>query len=84
MSSHPDEEPPHPTTTRSLLSEQQRQMKPILSSGERRVTRLSITYLRVTGEDMAVRMESGCVDVRGKPVKWPSGCSHVDRVLHDI
>uniref|UniRef100_A0AAQ5YWJ0 BTB domain-containing protein n=1 Tax=Amphiprion ocellaris TaxID=80972 RepID=A0AAQ5YWJ0_AMPOC len=63
-----------------LLSERQRQTKPFFSSGERRVTRLSFTDLRVTGEDMAVRMESGCADVSGKPLRWPPGCSHVDGV----
>lgn len=42
-------------------------------SGGRRATRLSITDLRVMGEDAAVSMESGCVDTvsggGGQPVK---------------
>lgn len=44
-------------------------------SGGRRATRLSITDLRVTGEDAAVSMEGGCVDAvsggggGGGPVK---------------
>ena len=51
-------------TTRSLRSEQQRRMKPffLFPPGVRHATRLSITDHRVTGEDAAVIMESGCVD----------------------
>lgn len=73
------------TTTRSLLSERQRQMKPISSlQGE---TCHLLQYYWFEGN----RRRHGCQNGGGltwhagrKPVKWPSGCSHMDWVLHDI
>lgn len=52
--------------------------------GKRGVTRFSITDLRVTGEDAAVRTRAAAFTHRGNPVKWPPGCSHMGRLLHDI
>lgn len=68
----PAEDSPSPPPQPAETSE------PYFSSGERHATRLSITDLRVTREDVAVRMKDNCVDVRGKSAKWPSGCSHMD------
>lgn len=69
MSSHPlpAEEPLSPPLPPAVSLQSGRgEQKPFFSSGERRVSCLSFTDLRVTGEDEAVRMESGSVDVRGE------------------
>lgn len=82
MSSHPlpaDGPPPPlaPNPPTQPLSERGKANEAHFSSGERGAARLSITDLRLTEEDVSVRMESCCVDVwGGEPIKCPSGCSH--------
>lgn len=71
------------TPTRSVLSERASGAH-FVPPGKRRVTRLSITDLRVTGEDAAVRTRAAAFTHRGNPVKWPPGCSHMGRLPHEI